>query len=67
MIPFPATQADRLASGDPRLSVKERYPTHEAYVQAVTAAVNALKARRLLLEDDAQAYINAAQASSIGN
>src|SRR4029077_4150630 len=30
-IPFPKTQADRPASGDPRLSVQVRYPTFANY------------------------------------
>ena len=29
-IPFPKTKADRIASGDPRLSIEERYPTLSA-------------------------------------
>jgi hypothetical protein len=66
-IDFPKTQADRVTSGDPRMSIAERYPTHDAYVTAVTNAVNELRQQRLLLEFDAQAYIKAAEASSIGN
>ncbi len=31
-IPFAKTKAQRLASGDPRLSLEERYGTHDAYV-----------------------------------
>jgi hypothetical protein len=65
-INFPQTQADRVASGDPRLSIAERYPTHDAYVSAVTNAVNALRQQRFLLDGDAQTYIAAAQASTIG-
>jgi hypothetical protein len=67
LIPFAATQATRLATSDPRLSIKERYPTHQAYVDAVTAAANALRAQRFLLDEDVQAYIAEAQASTIGN
>jgi hypothetical protein len=67
MISFPQTKADRLASGDPRLSVAERYPSHQAYVNAVTRAANELVTRRFLLADDAQAYINAAAASTVAN
>jgi alpha/beta hydrolase family protein len=65
-IDFPSTQADRVASGDPRMSIAERYPSHDAYVSAVTNAVNALRQQRLLLAADAQAYIDAAEASAIG-
>ena len=38
MIPFAKTKAERLASGDPRLSLEERYSNHEGYVAAVRAA-----------------------------
>ena len=38
MIPFAVTMAERLANGDPRLSLQERYGTHAGYVAAVTAA-----------------------------
>lgn len=65
-IDFPRTEADRVASGDPRMSIAERYPTHDAYVSAVTDAVNSLREQRLLLDADAQIYIKAAQSSTIG-
>jgi hypothetical protein len=57
MIPFPRTKADRIASGDPRLSVEERYPSLAAYSSAVTKAVNDLVAKRLMLKEDADANI----------
>jgi Alpha/beta hydrolase domain len=64
-IPFLATEAQRLAAGDPRLSIEERYPDHQSYVNLVTRAAQALKAERLMLEADVQAYIAAAQAASV--
>jgi hypothetical protein len=66
MFPFPATQADRVASGDPRLSIEERYPTHQSYVDAVRRAATALVRDRLLLAEDARAIIAEAEASNIG-
>jgi hypothetical protein len=66
MFPFPATQADRMASGDPRLSVEERYPTHEDYVTAVRRAAGALVRERLLLAEDARAMVAEAEASNVG-
>ena len=66
-IDFPATQQARIMTGDPRPSIKERYPTHQAYVDAVTAAANALRDQRFLIDEDVDAYVAAAQASSIGN
>ena len=62
---FAATAAQRLASGDPRRSIAERYGDHAGYVGAVTAAAHALRDRRLLLPADAAAYIGAAQASTV--
>ncbi len=64
-IAFKTTQAERVAAGDPRKSLAERYATHDGYVQAVTAAARKLQKRRLLLEADVQRYIDSAQASSI--
>ena len=61
LIPFAPDQATRLAKGDPRLSLTERYGSHAAYVQAVTAAANSLATQRLLLPADVQSYINNAQ------
>jgi len=40
MVPFFKTKHQRLAAGDPRLSLEERYGTHAGYVAAVTAAAN---------------------------
>ncbi len=40
MVPFAITQAERLANGDPRLSLQERYGTHDGYVAAVRAAAD---------------------------
>ncbi len=65
-IPFAATKAERLAKGDPRLSVEERYPNHQAYVDRVTGAVNDLVRNRLLLEEDRQPTIEKAQQGTIG-
>jgi Alpha/beta hydrolase domain len=65
-IDFPQTRAEREATGDPRASIEERYPAHADYVNAVANAANDLRQARLLLEADAQAYIDAATASTIG-
>src|SRR5206468_4344129 len=48
-IEFAPTRAERLASGDPRPSIEERYPDHAAYVSAVAAAAQELRRQRLLL------------------
>jgi len=54
MIPFPKTKAERLASGDPRLSIEERYPTADAYASAAKKAVDDLVVNRFMLPEDAQ-------------
>jgi len=65
-IDFPKTKADREAAGDPRLSIEERYPTHEKYVRKVTHAARQLQHRRFLLEEDVQRYVAEAEASVVG-
>ena len=56
-IPFPRTKADRLASGDPRPSVAERYPTFEQYQHRVAHAIREMVEDRLMLcEDTASEY-----------
>ena len=65
-IDFRQTKADRLAVGDPRLSIEERYPTHKKYVREVTRAAIRLYWQRLLLDEDVRRYIGEAEASNIG-
>ncbi len=66
VLPFAATRAERLASGDPRRSLEERYPDPGAYVAAVREAADRLVAERLLLPDDAAEMIEAARAGRLG-
>jgi len=40
MVPFFKTREQRLAAGDPRKSLEERYKTHDGYVAAVRAAAD---------------------------
>ena len=63
-IPFTPTKAARMAAGDPRLSLEERYGTHDGYVTAVTKAAETLEQQRLLLRADVEAYIDRARASA---
>jgi hypothetical protein len=66
-VPFAKTKSEREATGDPRLSLEERYADHAAYVAAVKEAAKALVEKRLLLREDADAFVAAAEASDIGN
>jgi hypothetical protein len=65
-IPFAADSGERQASGDPRLSIAERYPTHDAYVSAVAQAADRLVQDRLLLQRDADSIVEQAEESRIG-
>ena len=60
--PFPATEANRARTHDPRPSVESRYGSREAWAAKVVAAAEALVAERLLLREDADRLINALQA-----
>jgi hypothetical protein len=64
-IPFATTAAERLASGDPRESLEERYGDHAGFVRAVRRAVLQLLRQRFLLLEDAERFIDAAEDSDI--
>lgn len=65
MIPFARTAQERQASGDPRLSLEERYGDHAGYVAAVRKATARAIAAGFLLPADAASLILAAQASKV--
>ena len=54
---FPATLAQREASGDPRASVEERYAGREDYVDRARAAAKELVAERYALEEDLELMV----------
>src|SRR5262245_8503239 len=56
-IPFPKTKADRDATGDPRRSVEERYPSFDIYFNRIERAVDNLVRNRLMLCEDADDQI----------
>jgi hypothetical protein len=64
-IPFAATKAERLAKGDPRPSLEERYKSHAAYVAMVKAAAQDLVAKRYMLPADASRIVEQAQAAEV--
>ena len=59
-LPFAADAEERSRAGDPRPSIRERYPTRASYVRAVAAACERLVSQRLLLEEDAERYVELA-------
>ena len=56
-IPFPKTKADRLASGDPRLSIEERYGNFETYSSLLQNAIGNLSRQGFLLAVDAESAL----------
>ena len=64
-IPFPLTKASRISTGDPRLSIEERYPTKADYVSAVGKAVDDLVRNRYLLAEDGDKFKATAASKNI--
>jgi hypothetical protein len=64
MVPFAKTRAERVASGDQRLSLEERYSDHAGYVAAVRKAAANAVAQGFLLQRDAAALVKQAEESA---
>jgi hypothetical protein len=64
-IPFRETKKERKTAGDPRLSLVERYGSHEKYVEAVRKAAEQLISEGFLLPEDAEAEIKNAEKSNV--
>jgi hypothetical protein len=64
-IPFAMTKAERMARGDPRRSVEERYGSQEGYNCLVTHIARQEVRKRLLLQEDADRLIAQAAASNV--
>ena len=60
-VPFARTKQERELNNDPRLSIEERYASHEVYVNAIANAAHKLVGQSMLLLEDAERYIQAAQ------
>jgi hypothetical protein len=52
-IPFPRTESDRSASGDPRRSIEARYKSFHDYYRRVAHAIDDMVEARLMLCEDA--------------
>lgn len=61
-IAFARTRAERLAAGDPRRSIEERYDSDQQYVSAVAEAARELQRQRLLLGEDVERFTEEAEA-----
>lgn len=60
-VPFARTRAERQASGDPRPSIEERYPSHDAYVESVEQVCKARVSEGLMLQEDADRFVDTAR------
>ena len=56
-IPFAATREERLASGDPRPSIEERYGSREEYVERVRACAESLVESGYVLAEDVEVLV----------
>ena len=64
-IPFKRTPAERIAAGDPRPSLEERYVDHDGYVAAVERAIDKAKAAGFLLDAAAERLLLQARLSNV--
>jgi hypothetical protein len=64
-IAFANTKAERMASGDPRLSIEEHYASFAAYSAAVQKAVDDLIARGLMLQEDRESNVTRLQQAGL--
>ena len=65
-IPFAKTKSERLKSGDPRLSIQERYQTKNEYIERLRKSSQDLIDNRFLLEIDSDLYVNDIMKRNIG-
>jgi hypothetical protein len=57
---FPRTEEERLASGDPRRSIKQRYSTREKYIAQLSDACTQQVRQGLLLKEACEGYLDLA-------
>ena len=65
-IAFPVTKAARIASGDPRPSLEERYGTFGVYNFMYAVVVKKMMAERTLLQEDGASILNAGVSKVVG-
>jgi hypothetical protein len=59
--PFARTRAERVAAGDSRPSLEERYGTSAGYASRIETATRALVQTRFLLPEDSERFVEAAR------
>ena len=63
--PFARTEREREANEDSRPAVEKRYPSRGHYVRAIALAAQKLVDQRLLLEEDADRYVENAMSEPV--
>ena len=63
-IPIPVTKSERIAAGDPRQSLEERYSTVENYITKFRGAVDNLVRDGYMLEEDIVRQMEIAERNS---
>ncbi len=56
-IPFASTMRERDETGDPRLSIEERYASRESFIEQIEAAAERLVAEGYVLREDAERLV----------
>jgi len=56
-LPFPATRAERVQRGDPRLSIEERYRDRDDYLTRARAGAEVLARQRYILDEDVEIVV----------
>jgi hypothetical protein len=64
-VPFARTKEERAKSGDPRLSIEERYKDQADYARRVGVEARSMVEERLLLAEDAERIIAEAQKNPV--
>jgi hypothetical protein len=64
-VPFAGTEAERVARGDPRQSLQERYPSRPDYVAKVQDAALALRGQGFMLDEDVERMVQRAEATTL--
>jgi len=59
-LPFALTRAERSRTGDPRLSIEERYPSRKAYLDKARETTQQLVAARHVLAEDVEGIVERA-------
>ena len=59
-IPFPATREERQASGDPRISIEERYASRDDYLAQIRKSAEGLVEQGYVLDEDVELLVSQA-------